>query len=269
MAELLLTGVALVALAVILARSAYQQTRLARQTAATPLTPVAELRALHEKVAAQIGSDLFAQRVALAGLLECDEPLTAPLSQMKSAAFRYRVTRRWEEEYEERDDAGKLCRRVRSGSEIVATNERRVRFRLRDGGGELLVDPEGARLDMEKVIDHFEPGESDGTPRFGALVLNLGQWGTRPRRITLGYHSHEEIVPLGREVYVLGMATDRDGVLCVVRSPEPDEPFLVSLHTRRQVVAQARAAITRSLVGAAVCGPLGIALLLFGALSRR
>ncbi|HEY8283851.1 MAG TPA: GIDE domain-containing protein [Chloroflexota bacterium] len=269
MAELLLTGFALVALAIVLARSAYYQTRVARQTAATPLSPVAEVRALHEKVAAQIGSDLFAQRVALAGMLECDEPLSAPLSQMPCVAFRYRVTRRWEEEYEERDDAGKLCRRVRSGSEIVASNERRVRFRLRDGTGELTVDPEGARLEMEKVIDHFEPGESEGTPRFGALILNLRLAGGRPRRVTLGYHSHEEIVPLGREVYVLGMATDRDGMLSVARSPEPEEPFLVSLHARAQVVARARVAITRSLAGAAVCGPLGIALVLVGLFSRR
>jgi len=269
MAELLLTGIALLALAVVLARSAYRQTRVARQTAATPLTPVAEVRALHEKVAAQIGSDLFAQRVALAGMLECDDPLTAPLSQMACVAFRYRITRRWEEEYEERDDAGKLCRRVRSGSEIVSSNERRVRFRLRDRTGELLVDPEGARLEMEKVIDHFEPGESEGTPRFGALILNLAQGHGRSRRVTLGYHSHEEIVPLGREVYILGMATDRDGMLGVARSPEPEEPFLVSLHSRTQVVAQARTTITRSLAGAAICGPLGIALLLIGLLSRR
>ncbi|MGH2410010.1 MAG: GIDE domain-containing protein, partial [Chloroflexota bacterium] len=125
------------------------------------------------------------------------------------------------------------------------------------------------RLEMEKVIDHFEPGESEGTPRFGALVLKLGHGNGRPRRVTLGYHSHEEIVPLGREVYVLGMATDRDGMLSVAQSPEPEEPFLVSLHSRPQVVARARVAITRSLAGAAICGPLGLALLLIGLFSRR
>jgi hypothetical protein len=119
------------------------------------------------------------------------------------------------------------------------------------------------------VVDRFEPGEFEHTPRFGALVINLGHGHVRPHRLTLGYHSLEEIVPLGREVYVLGMATDRDGTLSVVRSPEPEEPFLVSLHSRRQVVANARADITRSMVGAAACGPLGIALLVIGLLSRR
>jgi hypothetical protein len=269
MVELLVTGLVLLAIAVMLLHTAYQQTRLARQAAATPQTPIAELQALHERVAAQIGSDLFAQRVALTGVLECAEPLSAPLSGTPCAAFRYRVTRRWEEEYETRDDKGKLCRRVRSGSDIVSKNERRTRFQLVDGTGRLQVDPEGARLEMEKMVDRFEPGELERAPRFGALIIDLGHGHVRPHRLTLGYHSLEEIVPLGREVYVLGMATDRDGVLSVVRSPEPDEPFLVSLHSRRQVVAKARSDITRSMVGAAVCAPIGIALMVLGLLSRR
>ncbi|MGH2343602.1 MAG: GIDE domain-containing protein, partial [Chloroflexota bacterium] len=214
-------------------------------------------------------SDLFAQRVALTGVLECEQPLSAPLSGTPCAAFRYRVARRWEEEYETRDEEGKLCRRVRAGSDVVANNERRTRFRLFDGTGRLLVDPEGARLEMEKIVDRFQPGELERAHRFGALTIDLGPGHARPRRLTLGYHTLEEIVPLGREVYVLGMATDRDGVLSVTRSPEPGEPFLVSLHTRPQVVAKARATITRSLAGAAACGPLGIALVLIGLLYRR
>lgn len=266
MVELLLTGLALVGLAALLAQSAYRHTRLARQAAATPLTPVAEVLALHERVAAQIGSDLFAQRVALAGELACDEPLLAPLSQTLCAAFHYRVTRRWEEEYVERDDEGKLCRRVRAGSDIVANNERRTCFWLHDGEARILVDPEGARLEMERVVDHFEPGEPKS---LGSLFPELGSFRSRPRRLTLGYHSMEEIVPLGRVAYVLGMAMDRDGAIRVVRSPEPEEPFLVSLHTRQQVVAGARAAITRSLLGAGICGPLGLALVLIGLFSRR
>jgi hypothetical protein len=269
MGELLVAGVVLMAVAVMLLHTAYRQTRLARQAAATPHTPISELQALHERVAAQIGSDLFAQRVALTGVLECEQPLSAPLSGTPCAAFRYRVTRRWEEEYETRDDKGKLCRRVRSGSDIVSKNERRTRFQIFDGTGRLQVDPEGARLEMEKMVDRFEPGEMERAPRFGSLIVDLGHGHVRPHRLTLGYHSLEEIVPLGREVYVLGMATDRDGTLSVARSPEPEEPFLVSLHSRRQVVDGARADITRSMVGAAACGPLGIALLVIGLLSKR
>lgn len=269
MVELLVSGLALIVLAAVLAHGAYRQTRLARQAAATPLTPIAELQALHERVAAQIGSDLFAQRVALSGVLECEEPLSSPLSATPCAAFHYRVTRRWEEEYETRDEAGKLCRRVRAGSDVVANNERRTRFRLFDGTGRVLVDPAGARLEMEKIVDRFQPGEAKQPDRHGAVTIELGTGLARPRRLTLGYHSLEEIVPLGREVYVLGMATDRDGTLSVARSPEPDEPFLVSLHTRPEVVAKARATITRSLLGAAACGPVGLALVLIGLLSRR
>ncbi len=124
MVELLVTGVVLLAIAVMLLHTAYQQTRLARQAAATPQTPIAELQALHERVAAQIGSDLFAQRVALTGVLECAEPLSAPLSGIPCAAFRYRVTRRWEEEYETRDDKGEAVPTGAFGKRHRLENER-------------------------------------------------------------------------------------------------------------------------------------------------
>ena len=45
MVELLVSGLALIVLAAVLAQGAYRQTRLARQAAATPLTPIAELQA--------------------------------------------------------------------------------------------------------------------------------------------------------------------------------------------------------------------------------
>ena len=134
-------GVVLLALAAVLYYLIRVNIELERAAVGSGIATIDELSHLHERVLAEIGSGLFAQRAGLEGILECENPLTSELSNTPCAAFKYRVERHWEEEYEERDEHGKRVRRVRSGSERVAGNERRVPFMLRDATGR---DPDRA-----------------------------------------------------------------------------------------------------------------------------
>ena len=267
--ELAVVGLALLLASVVLYLVSQSNKLLARSAIVSHVSSIGEVITLHEKVATQIGSDLFAQPVGIQGVLECDDPLVSSLGSTPCAAFRYRVTRRWEEEYVERDDAGKLCRRIRTGSDLVAGNERRVPFWVRDASGRLLVDPNGARLELEKIIDRFDPGESGDLVRLGSFQLDLTGFRARPQRLTLGYHFQEEVLPLDRQVYVLGLAVDHAGSLRIVGSPEEKAPFLVSLKTHDQLVASAKQTMTRALYGAYICAPLGLVLVLIGLLYRR
>jgi len=236
----------------------------------TDVMPIGDLLALYDKVAAEVGKGAFSQRAAVQGTLECDQPLRAELSDTPCAAFRQRVERRYEEDYEERDGDGNYVRRTREGSDTVSDNERRAPFALRDDGGRIAVAPDGADLEMETTMDRFEPGApSGGALQLGAFRLDLANLGGMGGRRTLGYHLHEEVVPLGRAVYVLGTATDAGGALVIGKSSERHQPFLVSLRTRDQLMQSARRTMTYTLYAAAGSGALGALLVLIGLLTRR
>lgn len=235
---------------------------------ATGLQSIAELRALHQRVLAEVGAGAFAQRVAIEGVLGCDAPLRAELSEVACAAFRYRVDRHWEETVRQRDPAGGVGERTVRGSERVAMLERRTAFWVSDDEGPLLVQPEGARLELEIVVDRFEPEQPDGRERRPLL----DRWRNLPARggrRTLGYHLREEVLQVGTRVYVIGTAVDRGGELCVTGGEGWQEPFLVSVRGREQVVEEAQRLRTLTLYGACTCLPAGLACLVVAFLLWR
>src|ERR1700674_4605964 len=122
----LVPGIVLLAAAAALCYLIWVNRQLERTAVASGITTTDELTNLYQRVAGEVGSGLFAQRVGLEGSLECDDALQSDLSNTPCAAFKYRVERRCQEEYQDRDEHGKPVRRVRTGSERVAGNERRV-----------------------------------------------------------------------------------------------------------------------------------------------
>jgi hypothetical protein len=260
--ELTVAGLLVLGAAVVLFAIARANRRLARLVLGTTVSTIDEITVLHASVIEQVDAGLFSHPVALQGVLHCDEPLHADLTHEPCVAFRYRVERQWEEVYEDRDSQGGRVLRSRGGRELVALNDRRVPFRLRDGTGEVLVLPDGATLEMEQTAERFEPHELHDIPH----RRHLPQVGGRR---TLGYHFREESLPVGRTAYVLGQATDRDGGLTIGVLPGSTEPFLVSLRTREQILRDARRTMALAHYAAIACGPLGVILLLLGIVQRR
>jgi E3 Ubiquitin ligase len=118
-------------------------------------------------------------------------------------------------------------------------------------------------------VDRFEPGAAAGVVRYRGFELPVIGMRGLPNRRTLGYHFKEEVLPLGRAVYVLGTATDRDGSLAVARSQESHDPFLVSLKTRDHVVRAARQTYAYALYGTFACVALGLLVLIVGIVYGR
>ena len=263
-----LLGLLLMGAAVALLVFGQVNRRVARHALGTGLSTVGDLMTLYAMVSDQVGLGLFTHRVGLQGTLECDQPLHSDLTHSPCAAFRYRVDRLWEEEYEERDAKGNRTRRTRSGSDLVAENERRAPFWLRDATGRLLVVPDGARVDMEKIADRFEPGDRQAAAPWWP-VLPIPGGNHRGTRRTVGYRLREEVLPIGSTIYVLGTAADRTGTLAMGRGPEQEGMFLVSLKTREEVVHAARQTMILAHYAALACAPLGLLLLIFSLLYRR
>jgi len=267
--DLAFAGLLLLAATVALYGLARSNRHLARSATATELMTVAELNTLHQLVSGEVGVGLFAHRAAVQGTLECEQPLISDLGQTRCAAFRYRVEHRWHEDYQDTDSHDKPVRRTRTGSDVVASNERRVPFRVRDSTGSIEVVPDGARLEMETTVERFEPGPHDGIVRFRSFEWRSHGLLPGGHRRTLGYHFHEEALPLGRTVFVLGLATDRHGSLTVGGLPDAEGVFVVSLKARDQLVHAARQAEQLARWAAAACAVLGVLLLIAAIIVQR
>lgn len=259
-------GIVLVIVAVILYLVSQSNKRRAMLLTITELTPIADLQSLHSSVAAEAGKGSFSQRVSVQGTIECAQPLISELSRTPCAAYRYAVERRWEESYEERQSDGTMQTRTNQSSDTLASNERRLAFTLHDASGEIPVAPDGANLELETTVDRFDPGDPGSQISFGNWSLPVTMlYGSRR---TLGYHYHEETLPVGRTVYVLGTASDQGGTLTIGRSLESHEPFLISLHSREQMIASAKSTSKNTLYAAYASGALGVILFILGLITH-
>ncbi|HEX5689453.1 MAG TPA: E3 ubiquitin ligase family protein [Roseiflexaceae bacterium] len=204
---------------------------------------------LHGRVAAALGTDALAQVCDIEGVIECDAPLSAPLSGTACVAYTYSVTREYEEDVTATDAQGKTETRTERRSESLQSDSRQVNFWLRDATGRTLVIPESADLDLVSTGNRFDPAPAPGTGR------------TR----TLGQRVAENALPVGSKVYVLGCVIDHEGQPAIARSPRDAKArFMISRKSERELT-QSAAAWARGLrYVAAGSGAIGLLLLAIG-----
>ncbi|MDH7569195.1 MAG: GIDE domain-containing protein, partial [Armatimonadota bacterium] len=148
-------GIALLALGVVLILVHRAQQRKLSEVVATETTAVSDLQALARDFRER-GGGVFQYQTELKGVIECAAPLTSELGGERCVAYRTRVERHWEEDYWETNPrSGRRERRTRQGTDVVAANERRVPFLLRDATGVLEIDPQGAELECVQSVDRF------------------------------------------------------------------------------------------------------------------
>ena len=177
-------------------------------------TSVAELLDLQATVAAQMGAGSFREQVKLAGEIFCDAPLTAPWSGELCVAFTNTTTELLEvrEERTSTDSAGNRSTEVswERREEILQDLERRCRFELQQGCQGLPVDPEGADLELETVLNQVDP----------PTAANTG--GNRQ----LGTRRVETLLRAGGSVLVVAECSDVSGSL-QLQAPQGAGLFVV------------------------------------------
>ena len=234
----------------------------------TTMADVAHLQALAASMAEGVGAGSLFYRTEIQGTIHCDAPLISELSETACVYYAMRVQREYEETSYEQDAQGNRRTRTSRGRETVANNTRSVPFRVADATGQIDVEPGGARFIAEKALSQFLPEEGSGTGRLqcGRFLLDVGTMLSGGRR-TLGYHYEEEVIPVGRTIYVLGEATDRHGHLCVSKPHDKGE-FLVSVKREEELQHEGHRALVGFGLGAIACGVIGAGLLLAGLLQR-
>jgi hypothetical protein len=254
-------GIALMALGIGLFIARSVQANKLLQIKGTETSRVKDLADLAGEVAREMGAGSFNQVTEIKGKAVSDAPLTSELAQAACVYYSMRVTREYEEMVWETDANGNRVQRTRRGQETVAQNVRSTPFRADDGSGLILVRPDGAQMIAEKAFSQFQPGDVQGTTlTFGRLNFNLGGLNLGGRR-TLGYRYEEEIIPLGRELYILGEVVDAGGELAVQKPSDKKGRFIISCKSEEELVRGTASAITALLVTGLISGIGGAALL--------
>lgn len=204
---------------------------------------------VHRKIADSLGADALAQPCEVEGVIECDTPLTGPVSGQPCVAYSYSQSREYEERVTSTDADGKRETKVERRSESLKTEDRRANFFVRDDTGRTLVLPEGADLDLVESGSRFDAVQQPWT----GATRTLGQ-----------RHSERSLAP-GTRVYVLGTAVDHAGAPAIARHPsDHKQRFLVSRKSERELAQSAAGWARNMYYAAAGSGALGVVLLLWG-----
>jgi hypothetical protein len=254
-----IAGSILVLLAIGLVIGSFSQKNKAYLIQSTDTSTAKALQEGAADVAKEIGAGSFNQITEVKGNCVCDNPLTSELAQRECVYYSMRVTREYEEDYWDTDSEGRRVQRTRRSSETVANNSNSTPFYVQDATGRVRVDPSGASFTTEKVLSRFEPRATveRGNFRLGSFLFDVATRGMSNHR-TIGYRYEEEIIPVGRRLYVLGEASDRDGEVSVIKPSKKNTQFIVSVKSEEELVSGAKKA-------ALWCNIGGIVSLLAGA----
>ncbi|MBF0226809.1 MAG: E3 ubiquitin ligase family protein [Desulfobacterales bacterium] len=225
------------------------------------------LESLASSMTEGVGSGALNYFTEVKGKVVCKEPLISELAQSECVYYYMRVNRNYEETYYETDSQGHRQRKTRSGSETMSQNERSVPFYVNDGTGSIKVKPDGAKIISEKVLSRFEPASSQSGNflRIGSFSFEIsGFMGGGGDRRTTGYTFEENAIVIGKDIYVLGEATDREGELCIQRPQDDNNKFIVSTKSEEVLVKEGKTTLTIMMVGAIISALAGVGLIIAG-----
>jgi len=165
-----------------------------------------ELQQLQASVAGELGAGAFREQIKLSAEIVCAEPLQAPWSGEPCVAFDDTETE-LVEVYRETTSTDAEGRTSREGSwqrddQVLSQLQRRCDFTLRQGGCSLPVNPEGADLELETVVDTTDRSGQPGWPPLAGS-----------RRRSLGVRRVERILRAGGSLFVVAECSDSDGML--------------------------------------------------------
>ena len=149
-------------------------------------------------------------------------------------------------EYEERittQENGQSTTRIERRSEQIEQNERRVPFTIRNDTGQVLVVPDGAKIDLIETANRF--------------------LATR----TLGQRQFERGLEVGARIFVSGTAIDQNGqVVIASHRNNRKHPFIISRKSEQELANSAAAWARDMRYAAIVRGMIGLALVVGGVL---
>ncbi|MDS3861772.1 E3 ubiquitin ligase family protein [Thermosynechococcaceae cyanobacterium BACA0444] len=225
------------------------------------------IQQLAADVATEIGGGSLREYVKLYGRVKSEHPLISELKQMPCVYYSMQVIREYEERVRSEDSEGRTEWRTERRSDTISSNTQSIPFFLQDAQGTVHIDPEGAGFETIQVLNEFRPEGNSNRLSFGGFSLNLdiavGSGGGR----TLGYRYQESILPLDRQVLIVGEASDQTGELVIGKPQQKGRKFFISLKSEDTLTNHTQNIITYTTLGAIASGVIGILVGILGLVS--
>ena len=222
---------------------------------------VAAVKENFESISGSLGSGSFTHFVELKGKAHADSPLTSELAKEAVIYYKSTIVHKYERLEQKKDSNGRITNDWVKRTETVQDNEQWAEgWGVQDDSGFIAIDAAKAKLDTEKLLSKFEKGDNPQSGlnvNLGGLNLNIG--GGKNDYRSIGYEYTEYGIKMGTDLYVLGDANDRDGILRVSKPKEKGQPFIVSTKSEDELVAGLGSSAKGLKIGAYVCWGLGVA----------
>lgn len=228
----------------------YQKQKFFSIKAARKIT-AAELVDTARGVAAEIGGGSWRDYVKVWGRVEVDMPLISEHTRQKCVYYQAKVMREYEEQVTERDSQGRKHTKTVRKSDTVSNNKQSVPFRLVDDTGAVQVNPEGADVELVQVMDEFRAEQR------GFFSLSR----------TLGHRYQESLLPLNRNILVVGAASDVTGQVTLGKPTTPGYKYLISLKDEEALAAMVDRHVKTTFYAMVGCLGVGVVLTLLGLIS--
>ena len=191
--------------------------------------------------------------------------MQSQLKQTDCVYYRSKVTREYEEVTTRQDESGETIQETQRESETVSSNTQSIPFYLVDPTGQIEIEPNGADIQTVKILSEFRQNAPQPTNRleYGNFSLTLGNQGSAN---TLGYKYEESILPMDREILVVGLATDAASKLTIRKPADPKQKFIISLKIAEELTQAAARSAKVARFAMIVCLAAGTVLILFSAL---
>jgi len=264
----IIIGIVLIGLGVLMIFLRRKKSDQLLEIKATQTSTAKDLTDMCKSINEELGSTGgFKQQAEVKGVVKCDKPIYGELSKQPCVYYEMNVSERFEEVYYEKDAQGNSQRRTRTGSTSVASNSQRIPFQLEDATGRVTVNPNSANIDPVQVVSKYEQNFSGNRVSFGSFSFNIAAR-SGDRRV-LGYEFTEKIIPLDRNIYVLGEASDSSGQLMIQTSSEKGKPFIITLKSEEELTKATEGSIKAMMIGAVVCWILGAAAIAYGIVGKQ
>lgn len=175
---------------------------------------------------------VFIGLVELEGRARSNRPVTSYLAEAHCVHYEWSIDEHWSrtvtETYTDSKGRSRTRTRTESGWKTVDKGGESIDFFLEDDEGKVLVRPQGAKLELETIF-------SETCRRSDPLYYGKG-----PRRSVM-HSDHrrrftERGITLGRDLYVIGRASEREDVVAPQIAYEKDaKMFLISTRSQEAV----------------------------------
>jgi hypothetical protein len=258
-------GIILIVMGIILFFVRRNQIQTGLSLKSARVTTIGELKNTAQAIEAEIGGGNWRDYVKLWGKVTAEEPLLSEIKKEACVYYTMTVKREYEEKVREQDQQGNWVEKTQRKSETVANNQRSIPFILEDETGTIVVNSEKAQIETIKVLDEFRPGEAPaGMIGWGSFSLLVHSSSTGTQSRTLGYHYRESILPVGREVLVIGEVSDETGKLRIGIPSSSQQKFIISFKTNEALSASLNQSAKNIFSGMVACLIIGVILFLIG-----